>query len=72
MALGVLHRSRHMLKRLPHGTYSVDDRLVYGFEDTAFIFELHLALLRMDVDINRALRHGDIQNDQGETRFRQK
>ena len=70
-ALDILHGSRHVLKRLPDGSDGVDHRLVDRLEDAPLVLELHLALLRMDIDIDGALRHSDVQDDQWKTRFRQ-
>ena len=41
-------------------TDGVKHRLVDGLEDKPLVLEFHLALLRMDVDVNRALRHLDL------------
>ena len=52
------------------GAHGIERRLVHGLEDHAFVFKFHLALLRMDVDVDRARRHGEVQHDHGVAAFR--
>ena len=46
------------------GTDGVEHRFVDGLEDKPLVFEFHLALLRMNVDINRALWHLNLEHSQ--------
>ena len=71
MMLGLFHDSRHLaeraVRRRPDG---IEHGLVDRLEDAALILEFELALLRMHVDVNRALRHLDVDHGQREAALR--
>ena len=66
MSLGPFHHCRHLGEILHlRGADSILDRLVDCLEDAAFVLKLQLAFLGVDIHINTALRHLNLQHCQG-------
>ena len=68
--LRLLHDGSHFAKAPPCRADGVEHGLVDGLEDAALVLEFELTLLRVHVDINRALRHLNAEDRQWESALR--